>query len=151
MLINFVYHFVFLPNKIEPIASIEFDWVRYSNLIELTKKFQFDYVRLLNQSNSNRTIGFDWFLVWFHSISYAGHISYLILIWTSFCPYLVQGPVLAIIYASCLSVLAFMGVRCQLIPSSILATNKRTLGISRSQKWLPRDRSMQSFMGNTGS
>jgi len=64
----------------------------------------------------------------------------------------VQGPVLAIIYASCLSVvLAFMGVRCQLFPSSILATNKRTLGISRSQKWSPRDRSMQSFMGNTGS
>ena len=56
--------FVFLPNKIELIGSIEFDWfdwVRLSNsrfrLIELTEKVQFDYVRLPNQSNNNPT---DW-------------------------------------------------------------------------------------------
>ena len=68
MLINFVYHFVFLPNKIEPIASIEFDW--------LTKKFQFD---IMFDCRTNRTpierlgsVGFDWFLVWFRSIDYVG-------------------------------------------------------------------------------
>ena len=56
--------FVFLPNKIELIGSIEFDWfdwVRLSNsrfrLIELTEKVQFDNVRLPNQSNNNPT---DW-------------------------------------------------------------------------------------------
>ena len=47
--------------------------LQQSNIIELTKKFQFDYVRLPNQSNSNRTIGFDWFLVRFRSIDYAGN------------------------------------------------------------------------------
>ena len=56
--------FVFLPNKIELIGSIEFDWfdwVRLSNsrfrLIELTEKVQFDNVRLPNQSNNSPT---DW-------------------------------------------------------------------------------------------
>ena len=46
-------------HKVEPVTSIEFDWVQQSNLIELTKKLQFDYVRLPNQSSSNR-IDWDW-------------------------------------------------------------------------------------------
>ena len=51
------------------------DWVRLGSVIELNrtqKKFQFDYVWLPNQSNPHRTIGFDWFLVRFRSINYAG-------------------------------------------------------------------------------
>ena len=43
--------FVFLQNKIELIASIEFGKRTH-------RKMQFDYVQLPNQSKSNRT---DWF------------------------------------------------------------------------------------------
>ena len=68
--------FVFLPNKIELIGSIEFDWfdwVRLSNsrfrLIELTEKVQFD-----NDYRTNRTtiqlIGFDWVRLIFGSVSF---------------------------------------------------------------------------------
>ena len=65
--------FVFLPNKIELIASIEFDWlerVRWSKsrvrLIELTEKVQ---IEIMFDYGTNRTtirpIEFDWFLVRF--------------------------------------------------------------------------------------
>ena len=69
--------FVFLPKKIELMASIEFDWldrVRWSKsrvrLIKLTEKVQLEYVRLPNQSNNNPTdwSEFDWVRLIFGSV-----------------------------------------------------------------------------------
>ena len=57
MLINVVYHFVFLPNKIEPIASIEFDWV---SVIELNRTHKKVPVRLCSIAEPIELQSNDW-------------------------------------------------------------------------------------------